>query len=195
MATTSPDNIYSPNIDDNWAVPQAMGALADSVQEALSRRANLYVGSSQERMNFVPDSVGVHWQDTDEGKKEFLWDGSKWTLDKGVEILWESASLMRGDQTAPLSSPVLSQPTGIVLAWSRWAGGGQALNNEWNFQFVPKYQVMFAPGTGVTSVIGRGYSSTIAQKYVYVANTRLIGHDFNNTSPNNQYVLRYVAGV
>ena len=87
MATTSPDNIYSPNIDDNWAVPQAMGAMADSVQAALSKRANFYVGTSQERQNFTPNRPGVHWQDTNAGWEEFVFKSGVWTpVREKVEI-------------------------------------------------------------------------------------------------------------
>ena len=78
MALTSPDNIYSPNIDDNWAVPQAMGALADSVQEALKQRANFYTGTASERGSFRPEIPGTHWQDTDQDQFEWVWRGARW---------------------------------------------------------------------------------------------------------------------
>lgn len=78
MALTSPDNIYSPNIDDNWAVPQAMGAMADSVQAALKRRANSYLGSSAEREASTNLPEGSEWRDTDGVKGSYILVNGVW---------------------------------------------------------------------------------------------------------------------
>ena len=109
MALTSPDNIYSPNIDDNWAVPQAMGALADSVQEALNDRANAYIGTSQERRNFTPDKPGTRWQDTDNGQFEFVWRGGRW---QGIARVYTGNTMITPVTNSPTSVRV-NFPTGF----------------------------------------------------------------------------------
>lgn len=71
MATTSPDNIKSPDSGDQYALVQDMGALADSVQNALVKRANAYTGTTSQRTAFTSASEGTLWQDTNGDK--FLW--------------------------------------------------------------------------------------------------------------------------
>lgn len=192
MALTSPDNIYSPNIDDNWAVPQAMGALADSVQAALHKRANFYVGTPQERQNFTPNRPGVHWQDTDSGSREFRWSGSRWVPVGEQKILWSGARYMHADQNVPLPERVSEQSNGIILVWSRYSGGA-AGNSDYNYTYVPKAHIELAPGAGVTSVIARATTAP-TRKYTYIHDTSVTGYAANAEGDSKDFVLRWVLG-
>lgn len=66
MANTSPDNILTPDAGDQYALVQDLGLLADSVQDALTRRANSFQGTSASRVAFTATATtGMLWQDTD----------------------------------------------------------------------------------------------------------------------------------
>ena len=55
---TSPDNIPSPDLTDQYALTQDMAALADGAQRALTRRANMYVGTANQRISFTTATEG-----------------------------------------------------------------------------------------------------------------------------------------
>lgn len=117
------------------------------------------------------------------------------TNNRAATILWSGAWFMNVNQTANLTQAVTSQPSGIVLAWSRYSGG-TAHNDSWNFQFVPKSHVVIAQGTGIyLNATTTTASSGEYKKYVYVSNNHITGNNNNDTAPNNSSVLRYVAGV
>ena len=66
MATTSPDNLRTPDSGDSYALVQDMGILADTTQNALIKRANAYVGTTAQRVAFSTDApMGTIWSDTD----------------------------------------------------------------------------------------------------------------------------------
>lgn len=48
MATTTPDNIMTPDAGDDYALTQDLLAMADSIQDGLVARANYYVGGNSE---------------------------------------------------------------------------------------------------------------------------------------------------
>lgn len=66
MATTTPDNILTPDAGDQYALVQDLGLMADSVQDALTRRGNALKGTAAQRVSALNSSdPGVLWQDTD----------------------------------------------------------------------------------------------------------------------------------
>lgn len=116
-------------------------------------------------------------------------------------VLWTGASFMVASQTANLSQKVSDQATGIVLCWSAYSGGAQ--DSNWVYTFVPKWHVSAHRGTGVTINMAAGNFAHIGVKYVYVGESSIVGHDYNNKSgtangityANNYWVLRAVIGV
>ena len=108
MALTTPDAIRSPNDGDQYALVQDLGVLADSTQVAITRRANMYVGTSAQRVAFTTAADGVHWQDTNGGRYEWIRTGGAW---RGVRPLTGTVNL-----TAPSSggrdSATINFPTG-----------------------------------------------------------------------------------
>lgn len=100
MATTTPDNIWTPDAGDQYALTQDLGANADSVQAALIRRGNAYKGSTAQRTAFSSAEDGVLWQDTDGIKMVWRRDGVNW-----VPAVWRwtgSLSQMNAFTAAPV---------------------------------------------------------------------------------------------
>lgn len=96
MAVTSPDNLYSPDDDDGYALVQDLGLGQDTVQSALVRRANLYGGTVAERQAFTATAPeGVHWQDTTGGKYTWVMRGGAWVVG-GFNVISASASSAAG---------------------------------------------------------------------------------------------------
>ena len=110
-------------------------------------------------------------------------------------VLWTGAVYMNESQSVTYTGgqTVLAQKSGIVLCWSAYEDGASS-NYSWNYQFVPKWHVTTAAGTGVYTIMHRGAGTTI-QKYVYIGNTAISGNASNGTAPNNMMVLRAVIGV
>lgn len=80
MATTSPDNIKTPDAGDQYALVQDLGALADTVQNALVKRANAYVGTSAQRTAFTTAPEGTSWQDTNGNKNKYIRQSGAWRM-------------------------------------------------------------------------------------------------------------------
>lgn len=78
MATTSPDNLFSPNPSDNYNLIADWATSMQSVQAALVQRANMYVGTSTQRTAFTSAPEGVHWQDTNGTKQEWVRQSNAW---------------------------------------------------------------------------------------------------------------------
>lgn len=82
MATTTPDNIRTPNPTDPYNLVADLAILASDVQTALNRRANLYFGTAAQRAAFTTAPNGTHWQDTNGSMYEWVriagvWRGSR----------------------------------------------------------------------------------------------------------------------
>lgn len=97
MATTSPDNLKTPDAGDQYALVQDLGALADTVQIALVKRANSYVGTSAQRTAFVSAPAGALWGDTDGGQQVWRKTSSGWELTNvGLDSGWVPIPLRAG---------------------------------------------------------------------------------------------------
>lgn len=65
MATTTPDDLRTPDLSDPYNLVPDLQTLANDVQDALISRANSYRGSANQRTSFTTAPDGVLWQDTD----------------------------------------------------------------------------------------------------------------------------------
>ena len=129
MALTTPDAIRSPNDGDQYALVQDLGVLADSTQVAVTRRANMYVGTSAQRVAFTTAADGTHWQDTNGSRYEWVRVGGFW---RGAEPLGGLATLTPpsagGNVTSNVSFPsgyFASTPIVVVGAGD---GAGETVN-------------------------------------------------------------------
>lgn len=100
MATTSPDNLRTPDPGDPYNLVPDLQTLAQDVQDALTRRANVFNGTSSQRTAFTSTATnGMLWQDTNGIKMIWRKDGSAW-----VPAVWRWAGTtaqMNGFTQAP----------------------------------------------------------------------------------------------
>lgn len=109
---------------------------------------------------------------------------------------------MTAGHKAELSEPILAQPHGVVLIFSRIVDGVVQDTNFHQF-FISKTFVSQMNGYGHTFVMAANKFLTVASKYLYINNERITGHADNNltgtgsgiTYDNKSFVLRYVIGV
>ena len=94
MATTSPDEIYSPDAGQQYALTQDLLAMADSVQDALTDvRAGIrtFAGTNSARTAVVPN-VGDYWTTTDTSpQKGYRGTASGWVLDRSFRTTFTPA--------------------------------------------------------------------------------------------------------
>ena len=117
-------------------------------------------------------------------------------------ILWSGGMYMTAGHNAPLSEPILDQPNGIVLTFSRYENG-EAQDTNFHQFFIPKAFVIQKNGYGHTFVLAANKFAVVSTKYLYINNDRITGHADNNltgiangiTFNNAGFVLRYVIGV
>jgi hypothetical protein len=93
MATTSPDNLWTPDTGDDFALTVDLAAFADTVQDALTdiRTEIQYTsGTDAARITAAATaSIGDRWVTTDTTpKQEFFYTGSAWVLDYVPRTSW-----------------------------------------------------------------------------------------------------------
>lgn len=80
MATTSPDNIWTPDSGDGYALTQDLAAFADTTQDALVVRANYYTGDNSQMANQESKATeGSMFFNTDDDKEYRLVSGA-WVI-------------------------------------------------------------------------------------------------------------------
>lgn len=134
MATTSPDNIRTPNLSDPYNLVSDLQTNANDVQAALTKRANMYVGTGSARnasLSTVPE--GAHWQDTDGSRYEYVKKLGVWKLVPGQTLDYfslvgtgESAAnvfiLDRSVSGLPLNTQVSLYVSGVTMVAGASAG-------------------------------------------------------------------------
>ena len=118
-------------------------------------------------------------------------------------VLWSGAFYMTETHSITLSESALTQPTGLVLTFSRYADGA-AQNNNYNHFFVPKEFISSNSGFGSEFTMMSNALAEVCHKYLYITDTTIRGHASNDatgtgasgiTYINTRYVLRRVVGV
>lgn len=74
---------------------------------------------------------------------------------------------------------------------------GQGKDYIWESHFVPKKMVELHSGKGFNfPLYADGNGAVLAEKYLYITDTKITGNASNSTNANNKkWVLRYVIGV
>lgn len=130
------------------------------------------------------------------------WGEWKTVYNGGGKILWEGAMYMTASHKITLPEAISTQPSGIVLVFSRYDNGAAAEHN-YNSFFVHKAFVAAKPGVGSAFRMNTVNFSVVCTKYLYINDTTIAGNDSNDdegtgngvTYNNKAYVLRYVIGV
>lgn len=81
MATTSPDDIWTPDSGDDYALTVDLGAMADTVQDALNTVKTYRVGTDAQRTALSGAALfeGLKFYANDTNL-EWVYDGSSWKL-------------------------------------------------------------------------------------------------------------------
>lgn len=120
-------------------------------------------------------------------------------------VLWGPGYyFMTAVNTINLSQKVSEQKTGIVLVWQAYSDN-KPQPWDYNFTFIPKWQVITNSSRGVVCYLATSQASKIGTKYVYLFDDKIKGHNENSTgatkgnsgitTTNNYWVLTYVIGV
>lgn len=121
------------------------------------------------------------------------------------QILWgPDYYFMSGSNTINLSQKVSEQKNGIVLVWQAYSDNAPQ-PWDYNFTFIPKWQVITNSSRGVMCFLATSHASYIGTKYVYLFDDKIKGYNDNSTgatkgnsgitTTNNHWVLTYVIGV
>lgn len=120
-------------------------------------------------------------------------------------VLWGPGYYyMTAGHTINLSQKVSEQKSGIVLVWQAYRNGA-VQTHDFNFTFIPKWQVNVNPSRGVSCFLTDSTAGVIGTKYVYVYDDKIVGNNANSngatkrnsgiTTTNNRWVLTHVLGV
>lgn len=161
MATTSPDNIWTPNSDDQYALVQDLGATATSIQSALVRRANLYRGTSTQRQAFTTAPEGTQWQDTNGGSLLWVRRGTSWVLSSPVIASGTVTANIRDTTLVNVNVTFRSrftQPPRVIITPLSPAGATTTLN----------YRAFGITTTGCTIQVGRNPAASVELQWVAI---------------------------
>lgn len=164
MATTSPDNIRTPNPSDPFNLVADWAITASDTQAALVKRANLYIGTSAQRTAFTTAPEGTHWQDTNGTRGEYVRQSGAWV---GGDTGWVSLPLSVG--TGSLMYRAIGQLVDV-----RWSGSGFTIPDG---QLVTVLSNSTIPAAYRPSVVRRGSGALNARPGVslYVSTTGEVG--------------------
>lgn len=155
------------------------------------------------KQRFIPYNTNVIWERDITRGSDNVWVYSDWNT--AGKILWgdelTSGMYMTSGHTASLKEPISFQRNGIVLVFSAYNGASDT-NYSWQCFFVPK-QLVAISTSGHTFTLNRGKYTYTGTKYLYIYDTKIVGHDDNNLSgtnngityDNSKFVLRYVIGI
>lgn len=124
------------------------------------------------------------------------------------QILWDPGEgegyYMTAGHTATLSQKISEQKNGIVLVWQGYSNG-EVQTYDFNFEFIPKWQVSVNAGRGVSCFLVNSTGTVLGTKYVYVHDEKIVGNNANGngstsrasgiTTTNNKWVLTKIIGV
>ena len=145
---------------------------------------------------------------TDARALERIYYGEAWgewvcVSDFDGQLLWSGCYYMTSGHTITLAEAVSKQRSGIVLVFTQYVDG-EATDESFHLQFVPKMQVSTHLGKAVCIPMCTSTLAYFGTKYLYINDDTIVGHDNNRLTgtgscgieyTNNRFVLRYVMGV
>lgn len=110
MATTSPDNLWTPDAGDDYALVTDLAATADTVQDAITAlRGNVryIVGTNAARLASTP-TEGTRWRTTDTDR-DWFYNGTSWLgVDPSGYLIFPTAAVSSG------GTATIDASTGLV---------------------------------------------------------------------------------
>lgn len=185
MATTSPDNIYSPDLSNPWLQTVDLAAMADSVQDALNnvRGGQAYqVGTDAERLALSGSGrfKGLIFYTTDTNL-EWRYDGSAWVRTDTGDI----ALTLNGGWTSTSGTATVRVRNGIATLNSRLATSAGATTSAFTLP------VGARPSSQRVSMVSVG-GTTGVQAVVINSNGGVSFPDM--TIPTGDYRLASIPG-
>lgn len=117
MATTAPDNLYSPDGSNAYNIPAETGAMQASVQAALVQRANFYRGTSGQRtaLSTAGGAMnGTYWSDTNGTQELYRYNGSAWISQTPGDTGWVNMTTYQNSFTDGGPTPAYRVRNGFV---------------------------------------------------------------------------------
>ena len=113
---------------------------------------------------------------------------------KGIKYLREGlGSFLTDSQTITLPEPIMDQPNGIVLIWSRYDDATSSVqDNNWVHTPIHK-SIVPMPGSGVALMLPDLQYQDLGIKYVYVNADSISGHANNSSEMCRHFALRAIA--
>lgn len=106
--------------------------------------------------------------------------------------LWSGMHYINANQTIYPEKKIRDCPNEWILVWSDYDPGVGANDYDIVYSFIPKEHVGNFNGSGVHCIVSTGRDGTIASKYVYIYNDKIVGNNANQNAPLNDVCLRYV---
>lgn len=147
MATTSPDNLRTPNSSDPYNLVPDLQVLANDVQSALVDRANSYRGTSAQRTAFSSAPTGTIWSDTNGSQLVYVKRGSNWIPVTPEDTGWVAQTVASGFTGTIRARKVL----GLVFVSGVINGNLDAGN-----RLIGNISSQFWPSPNAASVAGYG---------------------------------------
>lgn len=147
---------------------------------------NVYPETLAENVKF---SSGDSLQEKQEETNRDLWriDVLENSM-PSTKSLYESDGLyMKESQTVTPSKKLSECMTGWILAWKKYDH-----RQQYNYTHVPKIHAEFAKASKGLKTVLSDRGGTIIQKYLYIDDKKIEGHDSNKEGDNEGLVL---AGV
>lgn len=169
MATTSPDNLRTPNPGDPYNLVADLATFANDVQVALNKKvSNLLTGTAAQRVAATGTATnGMLWQDTDGIKMIWRKDGASW-----VPAIWQwsgTTAQMDGFTQAPVGFEWLD--TANQISYRKVAAGWVPFGGAWTLNVDMGSTVISAPA-GVEVLVrslGTGRSTPSGSKFKLAA--------------------------
>ena len=155
MATTSPDNIRTPNPTDPYNLIADLAIIANDTQTAISKRGNMYTGTAAQRGAFSTAPEGTHWQDTDGQKYEWVRKNGAWRGARplaGAVLVSQANGTTAG--TLPISFPAGYFATTPGITVSAQTGAPQSVFASYGSPAPTGFTIYaFRPGGGNTDAM------------------------------------------
>jgi hypothetical protein len=107
-------------------------------------------------------------------------------------LLWDGAYYMTSGHTVTPSRKLSECNNGWILAFSDFNAPNTPNDFDWNYVVIHKYHSYAHNGDGVRIEIPTGSPNFTAQKYLYIYDNKIVGHDDNNQNGADDTVLRHV---
>ena len=103
-------------------------------------------------------------------------------------LLWEGASYPDAGQTIKPSKPLKDCLNGWELRFQRYVKGDGEKHSQYQYEYIRKTHALYADGGGVRFTLSY-QGGLVLQKFMYIHNDKIEGHDYNKEDDNHNLAL------